>query len=133
MAESFITDKGKTEVLRLAFKNDDARGAFNYMALGGANSSGAEGGEFVEVSGSSYHRVKTDIEESPTTKMITISGTFDETNFNVSGNGELIKEIGLVNSSEDASEQTFFAYCEVPQINKNDSITLKYTIVIEIE
>lgn len=131
MAETIITDDGKTEVLRLAFKNDDAHGAFNYMALGGANSAGAQGKEFKEVSGNSYMRVETEV-EALSDKSISVSATFDETNFN-SSEGALIKEIGLVNSSEYASEEIFFAYCEVPNINKNDSISLKYTIVIEIE
>ena len=132
MAQSLITDKGKTEVLRLAFKNDDAHGAFNYMALGGSNSTGAQDENFIEVSDASYQRVETEIEDL-NDKTIKISGTFDETNFNISGDGELIREIALVNSSEDASEQIFFAYCEVPNIKKNDNITLKYSVVIEIE
>lgn len=132
MAQSLITDKGKTEVLRLAFKNDDAHGAFNYMALGGSNSTGAQDENFIEVVDASYYREETEIEEL-NDKTIKISATFDETNFNVSGEGELIKEIGLVNSSEDAQEQIFFAFCEVPNIYKNDSITLKYTIIVEIE
>lgn len=131
MAATLITDEGKTEVLRLAFKNDDAHGAFNYMALGGSSSAGAQGGEFVEVTGNSYYREETEVEQLED-KSISISATFDETNFN-SSEGILIKEIGLVNSSEYASEQKYFAYCEVPNIKKNDSISLKYTVVIEIE
>lgn len=133
MAETVITDEGKTEVLRLAFKNDDAHGAFDYMALGGINSAGAQGESFVEVTGNSYYREQTEVEESLNNdKIITVSATFDESNFNPS-QGETITEIGLTNSSEPASEEIFFAYCEVPNIEKNDSISLKYTVVIEIE
>lgn len=131
MAKTLITDEGKTEVLRLAFKNDDARGAFDYIALGGSNSAGAQNKEFVEVTESSYERVQTNV-ESLDDKTISISAIFDETNLN-SSDGELIKEIGLVNSSEPSSEEIFFTYCEVPDITKNDSISLKYTVIIEIE
>lgn len=131
MAETIITDDGKTEVLRLAFKNDDTHGAFNYMALGGADSAGAQKKEFKEVTGNSYTREETEVEVLDD-KTIAVSATFDETNFNPS-EGETIKEIGLVNSSTYVEEETYFAYCEVPNIKKNDSISLKYTIVIEIE
>lgn len=131
MADSVITDNGKTEALRLIFVNDNAHGAFSYMALGGANSQGAKGQNFVEVMDNSYHRVETK-KETNENKSISVSAIFDETNFNVS-EGELITEIGLVNSAEYASDQIFFCYCEVPNIKKDDTISLKYTIVIEIE
>lgn len=131
MAETVITDDGKTEVLRLAFVNDDAHAAFNYMALGGSNSAGAQNKDFIEISDASYYREETQV-EALNDKNISISATFDETNFNTS-DGELITEIGLVNSSEYASEEIFFAYCEVPNIKKTNSISLKYTVIIEIE
>lgn len=131
MANTIITDDGKTEILRLAFANDDAHAAFNYMALGGSTSAGAQQRDFVEITDASYYREETQV-ESLNDKSISISATFDETNYNVS-DGELITEIGLVNSSEYASEEIFFAYCEVPNIQKTDSISLKYTVIIEIE
>ncbi|MBO5476304.1 MAG: hypothetical protein J6A15_00935 [Clostridia bacterium] len=131
MAQSLITDEGKTEVLRLAFKNDTDHGAFNFMALGGNSSSGYQDGNFNEVTDTSYHREETDVTLLDD-KQIQISATFDETNLNIS-DGEIIKEIGLVNSLEYSSEEIFFAYCEVPKIEKNDVISLKYTVVIEIE
>lgn len=131
MAKTLITDEGKTEVLRLAFKNDDSRGGFDYIALGGANSAGAQKKEFAEITDSSYQRAQTTV-DSLDDKSISISAIFDETNLN-SSNGELITEIGLVNSSEYSGEETFFTYCEVPNITKDDSISLKYTIIIEIE
>ena len=102
------------------------------MALGGSTSTGSQDGNFVEVNDSSYEREPTEI-VSLEDKSIQITATFDETNFNVSGDGELVQEIGLVNSPEYASEEIFFAYCEVPKIYKNDAISLKYTIIIEIE
>ena len=132
MAKTLITDEGKTELLRLGFKNDDQHGAFNYMALGGNTSSGYQDGNFIEVNDSSYYREETDVILSDD-KSIQVTATFDETNFNVSGDGEIVKEIGLVNSSEYSSEEIFFAYCEVPKIYKNDTISLKYTVIIEIE
>ena len=131
MAQSLITDEVKTEVLRLAFKNDTDHGAFNFMALGGNSSSGYQDGNFNEVTDTSYHREETDVTLLDD-KQIQISATFDETNLNIS-DGEIIKEIGLVNSLEYSSEEIFFAYCEVPKIEKNDVISLKYTVVIEIE
>ena len=131
MAKTLIIDEGKTEVLRLSFKNDDSRGGFDYIALGGANSAGAQKKEFAEITDSSYQRAQTTV-DSLDDKSISISAIFDETNLN-SSNGELITEIGLVNSSEYSGEEVFFTYCEVPNITKDDSISLKYTIIIEIE
>ena len=131
MVKTLITDKGKEEVLRLAFKGASG---FNYIALGGANSSGAQAnGQFVEITDSSYRRQKTEINDTTVDdKNIVVSATFNETNLN-SSQGELIKEIGIVNSSEPTSAETFFAYCEVPNIVKDDSISLKYSVIIEIE
>lgn len=131
MAKSLITDEGKTEVLRLAFQGKDAHSAFDYIALGGNGSTGAQNGEFKEIQDASYYRVHTDV-EALTEKAIKISAIFDETNLNPS-DGTLIKEIGIVNSSEHANEEKFFAYCEVPDIEKTDNISLKYSVIIEIE
>lgn len=130
MAKTVITDKGKGEILRLAFANEDPRGAFNYMALGGINSAKTNGGSFVEITDTSYKRESTKM-ETVDEKSISVSATFDETNIN-SSNGEIIKEIALVNSSEPGGD-IFFAYCEVPNVSKDDTMSLKYTIIIEIE
>lgn len=132
MAKTVITDKGKTEVLRLAFSSEDSYGAFKYMALGGNNSSGSQqDGIFVEVTDSSYNRVEVQ-QDSLDDKSIVISAIFDETNLN-SSQGETITEIGLVNSIDYSDQEVFFAYCAVPNIVKDDNISLKYTVVIEIE
>ena len=40
MANKLVTDRGKTELLRLGFVDDDSRGAFNYLALGSGDSKG---------------------------------------------------------------------------------------------
>lgn len=135
MANKIITDTGKTELLRLAFKSEE-RGAFNYLALGGEGSGAAQGKPFVEVSGSNYERVQTEIdntEELYDQKQIIISGTFDETNY-APDNGGRIKEIGLCNSErKNEQDETFFMYSEVPEIDKTGDISLKYTIIISIE
>ena len=134
MANKLVTDRGKTELLRLGFVDDDSRGAFNYLALGSGDSKGAQGGTFVEVNGENYERVETTIESDiiGEEKEIQISGVFDEVNYSPS-NGGLISEIGLCNSQYPSNEQIFFLYIEVHEIYNTDSIILKYTIIISIQ
>lgn len=131
--DKLITDKGKTELLRLGFI-DGSQQAFSYLALGGGDSEGAQGNAFAEVTSYNYERVPTTLEEeiNSSEKQITISGVFEEGNYNPSDGG-LIKEIGLCNSAVNSNNQIFFLYSEVPEIYKTDSISLKYTIVISIE
>ena len=43
MGNKIITDRGKTELLRLGFV-DGSEGAFNYIALGDGDSKAAQGG-----------------------------------------------------------------------------------------
>ena len=132
MGNKLITDKGKTELLRLAFKREEAGGAFNFLALGGSNSAGAQGLKFAEVSGDNYHRVQTEVEKLED-KKITISGTFKEENYAPS-EGKLIKEIGLCNDDTiGKSEEVFFMYSEVPEIYKTGDISLQYTFIISID
>lgn len=130
MSNKLITDAGKTELLRLGFKEEATGGAFSYIALGGPNSKGAKGESFDEVSG--YERVKTTVDKVED-KSIVISGTFEETNYAPTTDG-VIKEIGLCNSDvQNSSNETFFMYAEVPEIKKTGDISLQYTIVISID
>lgn len=131
MGKKLITDAGKTELLRLAFQSEEAGGAFKFIALGGANSKGAQGEGFVEVSGDNYERVETTA-ETPQNKTITISGVFSEENYAPAAGGE-ITEIGLCNTDIASNEQVFFMYSEVPNIAKTGDISLEYTIIISID
>ena len=136
MGNKLITDKGKTELLRLAFDSEEAGGAFKYLALGGNGSKGAQGEEFKEVSGPGYERVQTEIDkttELSEQKEIIISGTFNESNYAPTDGNEKITEIGLCNTESVSSSQIFFMYSEVPEINKTGDISLKYTIIISID
>lgn len=133
MSDTLITDKGKTELLRLGFKSEEAGGAFNFMALGQGSSGGAQNGDagWREVTGSGYHRVQTVVDKIEE-KSITISATFDETNYAPTNNeGGQVKEIGICNSS--SSQDTFFLYSEVPAIYKTGDISLQYTVIISID
>lgn len=131
MGNKLITDAGKTELLRLGFSREEAGGAFKYIALGGANSQGSTGGEFKEVSGSNYERVKTEADVK--NKTITITGTFNEENYApVDGEG-LIKEIGLCNNDVGGSEKIFFLFSDVAEVYKTGDISLEYTIIISID
>lgn len=128
MANKLITDQGKTQMLRYAFAE------FKYLALGDGESSGASGngGDFSEVEGSNYQRVVLDQQVSDDTgRSITLTGTFDDSNYNPSSGG-LVSEIGIVNNLEKTSNDVFFAYAEIPEIVKSDNISLKYTIVISV-
>lgn len=129
MYAKYITPEGKEQMLKLAFMSGGNH-AFQYLALGGENSEGARAGQFSEISGDNYQRVSLE-SEGTQNQSITLSGIFEDSNFNPS-NGRLIKEIGIVDSSTNKSEQTFFAYAEVPEIYKNSNISLKYTIIITL-
>lgn len=131
MSNKIITDEGKTELLRLAFNREEAGGAFSYLALGGADSTGAQDLAFKEVSGDNYERVSTNAELQ--NKTITITGTFEEENYAPTDNSGLITEIGLCNNDVDTNEQIFFMYSEVPSIYKTGDISLEYTIIISID
>lgn len=131
MGKKLITDEGKNELLALVFTMGN-RSPFNWLALGGDNSKGAQGGVWEEVSGvgNSYHRVKTEVEKSPTNREIVISGTFEDDN----DTGEAtITEIGLSNSETKSSDETFFFYGEVANIIREDNVSLKYTIIFSVE
>lgn len=133
MSNKLITDAGKTELLRRGFKAEEAGGAFSFLALGGSDSKGAQGGTFSEVSGDGYERVTTEV-ESLEDKTITISGIFEETNYAPSNGTGTIKEIGLCNfDSTGQGNETFFMYAEVPEVVKTEDISLQYTIVISID
>lgn len=128
MGKKLVTDAGKNELLRLCFASG-SKGPFNWMALGGESSKGAQGGKFVEISEKGYHRVETK-PGTPTNKEIVISATFEENN---NAEGKIISEIGLCNSSNHTTEETFFLYSEVPEIPKESNISLKYTVIISME
>ena len=63
MGKKLITNEGKTELLRLAFKREEAGGSFCFLALGGTGSEGAQGKLFKEVSGDNYSRVQTEVND----------------------------------------------------------------------
>lgn len=131
MYAKYITPEGKNQMLKLAFLSGETN-AFRYLALGGEGSGAARGNDFVEVSGDNYQRVAlTNEDDNQSQQSITLSGIFEDSNFNPS-NGRLIKEIGIVDSSADNNDQTFFAYAEVPEIYKTSNISLKYTIIISL-
>lgn len=135
MASKFITDEGKKKLLKLGFLGDTNN--FNYMALSkGKASITGEQEDFDEVTGKgNYQRVEIVSDDvaglSNAEKSISISGTFDGSNYNLSDGG-LVTEIGIVDSVKHDSSQTFFAFIQVPQIEKTDNITLKYTVIISL-
>ena len=84
------------------------------------------------MSGDGYQRVPLNAEDlEVNNQSITLTGIFDDTNYNPSSGG-IIKEIAIVNSFQQTSEETFFVIAEVPEITKTDNISLKYSIIITI-
>ena len=80
MANKYVTDEGKTEILKLAFVNDDGYTPFAYLALADSTSSASSSGiqtDFSELSDASYQRVPMTV-DSIETKKITLSAIFDE-------------------------------------------------------
>ena len=140
MSNKYITAEGKTHLLKLGFAINGDNTRFEYLALGGEDSVAAANenkGDFKEVQGSNYHRVQLHMENEPTDdeQKIVLSGTFDDENFtpsNDSSDSGTISEIAIVNSYQNSNNEKYFAFAQVPEIVKNDNITLKYTIVIEI-
>lgn len=130
MYAKYITNEGKAQMLKLSFLSGETN-AFQYLALGGEGSTGAREGNFIEVSGDNYQRVALEYEDTNDSSSITLSGIFEDSNFNPS-NGRLIKEIGIVDSATKKSDETFFAFAEVPEIYKNSNISLKYTVIITL-
>lgn len=128
--ESRVTDEGKTEILKMVFANDNEYTPFGYLALGTSNSSAAidEQGTFDELSDASYERIPITV-DSIENKRITLSGIFDENNYNSNQPIE-VGEIGLCNAKNNSEDTIFFTYCQVPNLNKSGTVSLKYTIII---
>lgn len=136
MTNKIITDEGKKKLLKLGFLGET--NGFRYMALSdGTASITGNKEDFDEVSGKgNYKRVELIADDisglGDASKSISISGTFEGSNYNLSDGG-LVTEIGIVDSeSSNASSETFFAFIQVPQIEKTDNITLKYTVIISL-
>lgn len=132
--KKYITPEGKTKLLQLGFQNNTT-GQFKYLALGGEGSNAAQQenkDNFFEVDGDNYYRATLEQEGNPNDdkQSITLSAIFEDVNFNPSA-GKAIHEIAIVDNSE-PSDDTFFAFAEVPEIIKTDNISLKYTIIISI-
>ena len=134
MANKYVTDEGKTEILKIAFVNDDGYTPFAYLALADSTSSASSSGirtDFSELSDASYQRVPMTV-DSIETKKITLSAIFDENNYNSSKSIE-VGEIGLCNASDNSENTVFFTYCQVPNLPKNATVSLKYTIIISAQ
>jgi len=136
MLEKYITEEGKKHWLKLGFLTDDNSSNFNYVALGVSDSSAAinNGQGFTEANGNDYARVQF-VEENQidnTGTSITLSATFDSTNFNPS-EPVTISEIGIVNQDIANNNDVFFAYMSVPTIEKSSNVSLKYTVIIGLE
>ena len=139
MAEKYITSDGKKMLLRLGFIPSDSTSTFNYVALGVDNSNMAindGNGTFNEASGSNYERaiLKEESNIDVGEHAIAVSATFDKTNYNPSAES-IVKEIGIVNQSinDGVVKDTFFAFAKVPEIDKSNNVSLKYTIILELE
>lgn len=134
MTNTLITDKGKTKLLQLAFINDNKDNAFNYLALGGANSSAVSSNDetkFSEVDGYNYTRAPLEaIIETDSSKQISLTGTFSSGNFQPT-NGEVINEIAIIDSSGKSNDSTIFAILSIPEIKKTDELSIKFTILVE--
>lgn len=132
--DTYITNEGKGLLLKRGFLTDGGQ-PFNYLALG-TNSSAvknSDANQFNEVNdgNSNYSRVQLEMSDIGTDEenVITLTGLFDNNNYT---GGSTINEIAIVNSYDKADSEVKFAIMEVPLIAKNDNISLKYTIKIEI-
>ena len=136
MANKYVTDEGKTEILKIAFVNDDGYTPFAYLALAESTSSASSSGirtDFHELSDASYQRVAMTI-DSIETKKITLSAIFDENNYNSNSSDAIeVGEIGLCNASDNSEDTVFFAYCQVPKLRKDATVSLKYTMIISAQ
>ena len=134
MANKYVTDEGKTELLKIAFVNDDGYTPFAYLALADSTSSASSSGirtDFRELSDATYQRVPMTV-DSIETKKVTLSAIFDENNYN-SSNAIEVGEIGLCNASDNSEDTVFFAYCQVPKLPKDATVSLKYTMIISAQ
>jgi hypothetical protein len=130
MTRKYITSTGKTKLLQLGFT--DASTPFKYMALGNGNAAITENEEdFKEITGSNYSRVIVNATEDTNSQQISLSGVFAGNNYNPSDGGR-ITEIALKNDSRVGTPNDTFAIIEVPPIEKNSNISLKYTVVIRL-
>lgn len=130
-----ITNEGKDQILKLAFLSNSAN-TFSYCALAekGTNlaSETGDAADFNEINGNGYHRVKITADDSKIeNNTLTASCIFDDDNY-FTETGKVIAEIGLCDSY-DSDTPTFFAFSQVPNIEKTGSVSLKYTWVIHIE
>lgn len=136
MMDKYITADGKKYLLQLGFLSDDTTSNFNFAALGvgESNASQNNGEGFFEANGNNYHRVQL-LEEQTSEddeQSISISATFDSTNFNPS-EAVTVSEIGIVNQDIANDNDKWFAFLKVPPIDKASNVSLKYTIIISIE
>lgn len=134
MANKYVTDEGKTEILKIAFVNDDGNTSFKYLALADSTSAASTSGlfdDFSELSDASYQRVPMTV-DSIENKKITLSAIFDENNYN-SSDPITVGEIGLCNTGDNSEDTVFFTYCQVPNLPKDGTVSLKYTIIISAQ
>lgn len=135
MAEKYITPDGKQMLLRLGFIPSDSTSSFNYVALGVGTSNAYDGEHsFNEASGFNYERAQL-VEENIDVgeNAIAVSATFDKQNYNPS-EASTITEIAIMNQSiADDSADMAFAYAKVPEIDKSNNVSLKYTLILEIK
>ena len=126
-----ITNEGKDQILKIAFLNENVN-PFKYCALGYDDSSASTTGidtDFHEFNEPQYQRVQLNTDEPKIeNNTLTVSCIFEDNN---STNGT-VGEIALCDAY-DGDNTTFFAFSQVPQIEKTDNVSLKYTWVIGIE
>ena len=136
LRNKYITEKGKTEVLRLAFVGEERGTPFVYLALGVEGSEAVKKNDesyFVELT--NYTRSTAELEEPMTndgSQRIKISFTFDENNLQYIQDAKIV-EIGLTNSYKKEANETFFTYCQVPEIPIDNSSSFKHTIILNIK
>ena len=134
MTKKFITDEGKKKLLKLGFLGEP--NGFRYMALSNGSAAVSEDKtKFNEVTRQgNYERVEILSDETSGValeKGINITGVFEGSNYNLSEGGT-ITEIGIVDTQKQSSTETFFAFIQVPEIIKDDNITLKYSVIISL-
>lgn len=136
MMNKYITAEGKKHLLELGFLSNDTTSNFNFVALGVQDSSAAinNGEGFVEANGDNYYRVQlkqeTTMEDDD--QSLAMSAIFDSTNFNPSESIK-VNEIGIVNQDIANDNDKWFAFMQVPPIDKAANVSLKYTIIVSIE
>lgn len=133
--KKYITPKGKKNLLKIGFLHENNVNNFNFCALGTKGSSAStdeDESKFIEAT--NYHRVQLYSEDTndETDQSLAVTATFESDNLS-SSEPITISEIAIVNQDIQTDNEEWFAFMQVPEIEKSSNVSLKYTIIISIE